>query len=153
MYGGGQGRLSQSGIDWQRLASQAVRRRLILPVIDTLAYLREQFRVPVPAEIVQDLQKVPISNIERIEYKAKTSSPGLTQGLFRVYFYYTRYSQLSSKTGLAAKVLKFPKFLKFILGFDHLWQVPFYLIFEGTRRIWEMSVRNGKRLTRMLPQN
>ena len=131
---------SQSELDWDRLITQAEQRRLILPLGDALNYLRDVFDAPIPLAIPQSLQNMPTSQIERIEYEARTHSPELVGPLRALWFHYLRYSRLVGEASLQHKLIRFPTVLQHIWGADHLWQVPFYAIFKGMRRIWKMMV-------------
>ena len=64
--------VSAPEIDWIRLAAQAEKHRLILPVREGLSYLREKFDAPVPREILQALRDLPVSNMERLEQRYKS---------------------------------------------------------------------------------
>lgn len=143
---------SQSELDWDRLITQAPKCRLILPLRDTLSYLRDVFDAPIPLAVSQSLQNMPTSKIEHVEYEARTRPSELVGPLRGLWFHYLRYSRLVSDGSLQHKLIGFPVVLQHIWGADHLWQVPFYAIFKGMRRIWRMTVWYRNRLARMLPQ-
>ncbi len=142
---------SQSELDWGRLITQAQKRRLILPLRDALSYLRDVLDAPIPSEILQSLQNMPTSKTERIEHEARARPAELVGPLRGLWFHYLRYSRLVSDASLQHKLIGFPIVLQHIWGADHLWQVPFYAIFKGMRRIWRMTVWYRNRLARMLP--
>jgi len=143
---------SQSEIDWNRLITQVEKYGLILPLRDTLNYLRDMLDILVPLPILQSLQDIPVSRIERIEYEARTRPPELVGPLRGLWFHYLRYSRLVSGASLQHKLVGFPTVLQHIWGADHLWQVPFYAILKGMRRIWKMTVWYSNGLARMLSQ-
>jgi hypothetical protein len=70
----------QAGIDWDSLIARAAKRRLTLPLLDTLHYLREMFDAPVSSNILQKLGEIPVQAIERIEYKIAISPPTKNMG-------------------------------------------------------------------------
>ena len=142
---------SQPEIDWNRLIAHAQKRRLILPLGDTLSYLRDVLDAPIPPAVLQSLWNMPTSKIERIEYEARTRPSELVGPMRGLWFHYLRYSRLVSDGSLQHKLVGFPIVLQHIWGADHLWQVPFYAIFKGMRRIWKMTVWYRNRLARMLP--
>ena len=145
-------RTSQSEIDWNRLIKQAQERRLILPLRDTLSYLRDVFDAPIPPAVLQSMQDMPVSEVERGEYKARTRSAELVGPLLGLWLHYLHYSRLVSDASLQHKLIGFPRFLQHIWGADHLWQVPFYAILKGMPRIWKIMVWYSNRLARMLSQ-
>jgi hypothetical protein len=118
-------RTAESGIDWNRLIGQAHKRRLILQIRNALVYLRDLLDAPIPSEVVETLQSMGVSRIERIEYASATSPEGLTGGLPMTWFRYLRSRQLGGSAALRAEFLGFPRFLKHAWGLDYLWQVPF----------------------------
>jgi hypothetical protein len=137
---------SQSEIDWNRLITQAQKLRLILPIKAALNYLRDLLNIPVPPVILQSMQDMPVSTIERMEHEACTRSPGLMGGLPQSWFRYLRFSQLESVTSLRPKLFGFPKFLQQIWTLDHLWQVPFYAVSKASKRIQAKLFRANQRL-------
>ena len=60
---------AENEIDWNRLAAQAEKRHLILPLLDTLQYLRDTFAAQIAPEIIENLQSVHVPHLERMEYK------------------------------------------------------------------------------------
>ncbi|MFC1488446.1 nucleotidyltransferase family protein [Thermodesulfobacteriota bacterium] len=140
---------SRSDIDWDRLIVQAEKRRLVLPIKETLSYLKNKFDASIPQVIIENLNKIPVSKMERLEYKTFTqplfSLPG---GSFLPgnWFIYLRCSKLNDNSLIQPKFLGYPKFLQHFYGKDHLWQVPFYAAFKVFQRIWRTTlwhVKNG----------
>lgn len=58
-------------IDWHRLAGQAERRILVLPILDALRYLRDVFDAPVPAWIEPRLASAPLPRWADGEHRVK----------------------------------------------------------------------------------
>jgi len=143
---------SQSEIDWNRLITQTQKRRLILPLKDTLNYLRDILDAPIPVAVLQSIQNMPASKIERIEYEARTRPPALLGALPSLCFHYLRYLRLVSNAGLQHALIGFPMFLQHTWGVDHLWQVPFYAVSKGMRWIWKMALAYWNQLARILSQ-
>jgi hypothetical protein len=117
-------RTAKSGIDWNRLIGQAQKRRLILQIRNALVYLRDLLDAPIPAKVVETLQSMGVSRIERMEYASATSPEGLTGGLPTTWFRFLRSRQLEGSAALRAEFLGFPRFLKHAWGLDYIWQVP-----------------------------
>ncbi|WP_017718249.1 nucleotidyltransferase domain-containing protein [Kamptonema formosum] len=124
---------SPDAIDWHRLVAQAEKRQLVLRLKDTLPILRDLLDAPVPLSIIQDIEKLPIAAIERLEYN---SSPGrLMRGFGSLPMIYTSYLRRSMNDG-RFNLLGLARYLQYYLGLEHLWQLPFDVIKRGIRRIW-----------------
>jgi hypothetical protein len=142
---------SKLEIDWGRLTSHAEKRRLVLPLRDALAYLRCTLDAPVPSQVLQDLQQMTVSKIERLEYRVKGRPPGLTGGLPLNWFLFLRSSQLEGCAVLRANFIGFPEFLKHVWGLDSLWQLPLHTVSKGMKRIGEVLTGNQEQPTSALP--
>ena len=57
--------LARGPIDWERLAHQAVKRRLVLRLRETLEYLRDGLDAPIPSELLAGLTVTQVERIER----------------------------------------------------------------------------------------
>jgi hypothetical protein len=129
---------SRSEIDWDRLITQAQKRYYILPLKDTMNYLRDLLNAPIPLSILESIKNIRISKkVERIEYWAKNNPVRFTGALPDYFARYLRYSWMVRTTGLSNQSIGFPRYLQHIWGADHLWHVPFYAAFKGFRRIWK----------------
>jgi hypothetical protein len=62
-------------VDWDRLVAVAVERRLILPVRDALAYLREKLQMPVSSSAIERLNAARVFDVERLEHEANMIHP------------------------------------------------------------------------------
>jgi len=109
-------------IDWDRLVVQAEKRHLILPLLDTLHYLRDIFKAPIPPKIIKDLQSIRVSRMERMEYKLAVSPPTKWTAILDLW---CQHSRLMGKTNGLHKLMKFPAFLQRIWGIS-LWKLPYY---------------------------
>jgi hypothetical protein len=109
-------------IDWNRLAVQAEKRHLILPLLDTLHYLRDTFEAPISPEIIKNLQAVRLPHLERMEYRIAVSPPTKWIAILDLW---CQHSRLMGNTKLLHKIVRFPKFLQNIWGVP-LRRLPFY---------------------------
>ena len=128
---------SSPTIDWQRLVSQARQRRLVLPLREALTYLRDLLDAPIPPAILQHLQEIPVSKIERLEYQVNTRVPGPMGGVPMAWFLYLRLSPSAST--LPQRLIGFPKYLQDTWAVEHLSQLPFVMASKGKRRITTWS--------------
>lgn len=126
---------AHSEIDWERLITQAQKRRLILQLSGALSYLRDRLDAPIPSAVLQGLQKTPVSIIEAVEYQSRTRLPGLVGAMAKIGFCYLRSSR-SKNNSILRTLIDFPKFLRGVWALDHLWQVPFYAASKAGTRIW-----------------
>jgi hypothetical protein len=70
-----------STIDWTRFTTMARQARVVLPARESLRYLRDRFGVNVPPDVLERLDAIPISNVERSEYRKRTRRPRLLHRL------------------------------------------------------------------------
>jgi hypothetical protein len=112
----------QSKFDWNRLIAQSRKRRLILPMRESLNYLRNLVDAPVPTEIVRIINDLPIPGIERIEYRVNMSPPSRRIAGIDLW---CQHSRLMGDKNLFYKLIRFPEFLGRIWG-QSLWKLPFY---------------------------
>ncbi len=136
-------RTSQSEIDWDRLMTQASKRRLILPLKDTMHYLQDLLSLSTPPGVLQNMRAMPVSRTERLENTIRTRYPVFIVLVMKEWFCYLRNAQLASGIMLHPQIIGFPKFLQHSLFLDHLWQVPFYGIFRLIRLFLRMMVHRS----------
>jgi len=110
-------------IDWQHLVRQAKQRRLVPAVRDTLTYLQTRLGAPVPDTVLSELRNSPVSLIERVEYRSRTSPPGNFPSLRKICFAYLRHRTRMPVKGYR-RLLAFPRYLQARWGASNLWQVP-----------------------------
>jgi hypothetical protein len=113
---------AQSDIDWNRLITQSRKRRLILPLRESLHYLRNLVDAPIPTEILRSINDLPIPKIERIEYRVNMSPPSRRTAVIDLW---CQHSRLIGDKDLSYKLIRFPQFLSRIWG-QSLWKLPFY---------------------------
>ena len=121
----------QAEMDWDRLITQAQKRRLILPLRDTLDYVQDVLDAPIPPAVLQRIQASPTTKQEQIEHRLKTHRMALWRRLSG-WFIYSRYT---SHTDWVHQIIGFPKFLQHLWRLDHLWQVPFFAVSNIAARL------------------
>lgn len=127
---------SSEDIDWPSLLKKAQRHRIVLPVMDSLEYLKKKFDAPVPDSVLESLSAVRISKIERENYELTLNpmAPPTTTKILRMLYY--DYRWLSSSTSSRVKTLAFAKHLQAKWNIDRLWHVPFYMPIRMVRRVF-----------------
>ena len=111
----------EGNLDWRYLVEQVRTRGLVLPMRETLAYLRESFFAPVPETTLEALWREPTSAADRVIYAITTSprpSPGYALVLWR------SYSRATPGAGFLRRLIGFPGHIRDLWGFKHFWQLP-----------------------------
>jgi hypothetical protein len=126
---------SAAEIEWPGLLKKAQKHRIILPLKDSLQYLRKTFDAPVPDTLLKSLSAVRISKIERENYEVTLDpmAPPTTTKILRQLYY--DYRWLSSSTSSRFKSLAFARHLQAKWDIDRLWQVPLYMSIRMVRRV------------------
>ena len=124
----------ESEIDWARFLVQAQKRRLTIPLKETLSYLREKFDAPVSAEVLKALQNITVSKREHLEYQLTTTPPTFFSVLIKFWLINER---LTEGVGFWKRLRQFSKFLPY-WNMPPLWKMPFYAIFRGVRKLRRM---------------
>jgi hypothetical protein len=135
---------SQAEIDWDRLMVQASKRRLVLPLENTMRYLQDFLSLSIPPEVLKQLRASPVSKTERMENAIRTRYPVFIVLVMKEWFCYLRNAQLVSGAKLHPQIIGFPKYLRHSLFLNHLWQVPFYATFRFIRLFLRMMVHRSK---------
>ena len=127
--------VSAAEIEWSGLLKKAQRHRIVLPVRDSLEYLKEKFDAPVPESLLKSMSAIRVSRIERESYEVTLNpmAPPTTTKILRMLYY--DYRWLSSSTSSRVKPLAFAKHLQEKWKIDRLWQVPLYMSVRMVRRV------------------
>ena len=135
---------SAAEIEWPSLLKQAQKHRIVLPIKDSLEYLKKKFDAPVPDSLLQSLSVVCISKIERENYELTLNpmAPPTTARIFRMLYY--DYRWLSSSMNSRFTALVFARHLQAKWNIDRLWQVPVYLSIRMVRRV--LTAKSGSPL-------
>lgn len=121
-------------IDWERFVGQTRELRLVAPVREGLAYLRQHLAAPIPSAPVRRLDAVRLSAIERFDHHLRTTAHDLTfvNVLARMWFWHRRLSPTTAPLRLLAT---FPQFTRRYYELDHLAQLPAHALARGVARI------------------
>jgi hypothetical protein len=138
---------SQSEIDWDRLMAQAQKRRLVLPLKDTLIYLRDVLGAPIPKSVLQSIQAMPISRQEHIEYKIQARRAKLWGRLSLHWFHHLRQTR---HLGPLQRLAGFPVFLQHTWGVNRLWQLPYHAVLKGMQEVWAVTARRRNQAAKAL---
>ena len=89
-------RTAGEGLDWSRLAAEAERRRLSVAMAAALAYLRDEFAVPVPPGALRCLDAVAAPRHERVAFRAACEPEGTWRTLRMVWDRHRRLRDLDT---------------------------------------------------------
>jgi len=142
---------SAAEIDWEGLHKKAQRHRIVMPIKDSLQYLKNTFEAPVPDTLLKSLSAVRISKIERENYEVSLNplAPPTTAKILRLLYY--DYRWLSSSTSSRFKSLAFAKHLQAKWNIDRLWHVPLYVSIRMVRRL--LTAKSGTQLRKSTLRN
>jgi hypothetical protein len=132
---------SATEIEWPGLLKKAQKHRIVLPVKDSLEYLKKTFDAPVPDTVLKSLSAIRVSKIERENYEVTLNpmAPPTTSKILRLLYY--DYRWLSTSTSSRFKSLAFAKHLQAKWDIDRLWHVPLYVSMRMVRRV--LTAKSG----------
>jgi hypothetical protein len=122
-------------VDWQRVLDQAVRRDLVIPVSNGLRFIEDVLEAPVPAWVINELARVPVSRRLRHAYKAilgDPNGPEIVGGLLDTRNYWVHQS---AKWGPARTARELPYFLQDTWHLDSPAHVPIEAWRKAARRL------------------
>jgi hypothetical protein len=144
---------AESEINWNRLIALAQEHGQVVPLKNTLAYLRRQLHLPVPPTVMQAFQNLPVSHVMRLEYRIRTRPPSLMKGILEICFLYKHSARHSQPAGLFWKLKGFPEFLQHLFGLERLRQLPLYVVLDFIRRFRETAVSFWNRMAKWISRN
>lgn len=118
-------------VDWDRLVTQAQRRRLVLPVRDALGVLVRDLDTPIPASVTRALTRESPSLTQRIEHAARRRAGAWWRPPVLLACHHWR---LSAHQGLGRAVAGFPGYLRRTYGVEHVWQLRSLLVTKARDR-------------------
>jgi hypothetical protein len=124
-------RSSGEELDWDRLVSEAERRRLTVASAAALGFLRTEFGLAVPPTALDRLRAAPASRHERAAFRAACRPDGPLRTLRMAWDRYRRLRDLD--TG-APRPAGFVSFARRFWGLDSAWRLPLHAARAFTRR-------------------
>jgi len=117
-------------IQWDLLIELSEKLKVSILLFQGLSYLQSEFNIPIPDYVLQSLERIPVSYMEKLEFKLSQKKRQPFLGLFtynKKFFDYLKFHR---------KKFPFPGYLRYLQhmwGVKHLWQVPFV----GLSRMWK----------------
>jgi len=110
--------VSGSTLDWDRLVAQASKRKLTLPVRAALGYLRVLLDIPVPGEVLERLESLPVPRRERKEFQRRTRRHSSMPLSFLPTLWY-KHSRMEENGSLLRKAWGFIPFIRKYWGMEN----------------------------------
>jgi len=130
---------SDKEIEWTRFINQAKKHKVVLRVKEALHYLQDKFQACIPMPIMEQINQIPISFTERLEYHYITETPDTISNTFvgkllgGLPYHLVGYLRFTNSTGLLRKIIGFPKYLQYRLHAKSLHDLSLYLISRAIR--------------------
>jgi len=127
-------------IDWDRVLSEAARRRLVLRFGQGLRYLRERFDAPIPDDVMARSRAPRPSYVERMEYRYL--GLGLKEqgqvALGQYPFFFADYLRFAAGRSPWRQVMELPEYMRYRFGL------------AGRSRLLWLVLRHAARKTRKI---
>ncbi|MCP4397346.1 MAG: nucleotidyltransferase family protein, partial [bacterium] len=131
---------SPSDIDWNRLILQAKTRRLILPVRETLTYVKTRFNAPVPEDALQELDTVSLTPVDLFEYRYKRQNYH-KKPLGYLPILWFDHCRLTGSVHFLRKLLGFPGYLQQFWGSETTRHALIFLLTACKQRLAAWQAR------------
>jgi hypothetical protein len=128
-----------SALDWDRLAEQAARRNLTLPVKAGLEYLRKLLDAPVPGEVLERLGSIPVPRRELREFRRRTKEQSGRPLSFLPTLWY-KHSRMGGDARFLRQAWGFLPFIRKYWGLESLGEL---LLFAA-----KTALKKGRRVRR-----
>ncbi|HEY2989791.1 MAG TPA: nucleotidyltransferase family protein [Candidatus Binatia bacterium] len=138
---------AKSQLDWDRLLAQTRKRRLMWPMKEALGYLRERFDAPIPAPVLEAVQKIPAARTERFEYLCRSEyrRRKLLGQLPILWFNYRRLADGASQ----GESMNFLKYLQLAWRLDRPQQIALHAFLKSLRCVARVLPWIGARWAKM----
>jgi len=121
-------------IDWDRIVSQAEKRRFVLPLRDSLGYLRSFLGAPVPDEVLERLRGMKPAKEDYLLYE-DSMKIDMSKGPIRIIACkYRHFSRSFGHDGRLRKVVHFLRYLQYEWEVQ-FWQMPYRALFKIMNRL------------------
>jgi hypothetical protein len=120
-------------IDWDRFLARTRQHRVILPLRDGLAYLRQVYHAQVPDAVLEALDTGAVSRTEAVEYRAKGAPQSILRDAVQLWCLHARLMRHATQV---QRFTGFPEFLQHIWNLGHVWQVPLHGASLILQRLW-----------------
>ena len=128
---------AQEEIDWEQLVERAKQHQLTLPLLTALQYLTRAFHAAVPADILERLSEVPVSDLDRKYYRVIAApEPDLYAYYASLWYSYLRATGADRTASTARKLAGFLDYLCLTKGMTYR-QLTYWAVTRSIVRISE----------------
>jgi hypothetical protein len=131
-------------IDWDRIYEAAQNFRVNLHMIQTLGYLKKEFKAPIPDGILSKFDSAPVSKLELKENSVRMNRKDIIGGWIADYYHYRVYSRITESKITFIRLLYLPLFFKNIWGIVSWWRLPWVFIAKIIKRIGKILFATTK---------
>jgi hypothetical protein len=132
----------RTGVDWPRVVACTQHRRLMLPMADTLSYLRHFAEVP--ADVLSAISRMPATRLERADYRATTGPITALHSLSLVRFWAQRW-RLHTERRIGHRLMTLLRYFQELWHVEHLWQTPFRVLHKSVYVLSRLIFRSSAR--------
>ena len=133
-------RVDGGAFAWPRVVAQGARCHVVPHLTDILSYLRDRWRIEIPATVFTQLANISVSSVDRRAYAVLGRMPGTADYLARPWHRYRlRCRELSALAALPG----FVRYLKITLGRPRARELPGEIL--ARFRLWRRDRAVGRR--------
>ncbi len=125
---------SGGNIDWGRFVEMSARHGKVLYAREALSYLNRYLEHKVPESVLEELDSVPVTKAQYLEFHIRTRQPGILDGFYELGFLYSNYSKRNRSKNFFYRIAGFPRFLQHVFGMEKMRHLVLYSMFEFVRR-------------------
>ena len=122
----------KTNINWSRLLEQTQEKRVVLPIINTFAFLLETFNFPIPNFVIHSLETINKQSFYQNEYSAIIAPKSIINNFRKKWFQYARSMRMRNKTAIP-NFFGFLEFIKSDWQLINVWSIPFEFLKRGRR--------------------
>lgn len=119
--------LRNAEIDWDRFMEQAKQRDLVLAARSEIEYLKTALGAPVPDEAMTALNRLPVSNFDRLQYRVNITPYSERGGVEKLWYHYEHYRRFGEMYQNENVLVRFPAFLRDTWGLKKTREVPMHM--------------------------
>jgi hypothetical protein len=119
--------LQKAKVDWTRLLEQTRQRRVVLQLRDMLGYLHERMNAPIPADVLDELNRTPVARLDRLKNQLERKPRDEGSVTEKLLYHYDQYRRQHADKSGAGILLTFPIYLRDIWNLRRTREIPLYI--------------------------
>jgi hypothetical protein len=125
----------EKSLDWTRLVEQSRKRRMVLPILRAMTYLKNEFSAGIPDLVFDSLMRERVTYRDKVRFRIKTTPAGERSVFGAFCFCWVEYKQMAASKESLPNPVGFLKFLKQRWHIRSLWRLPF----RAGREVWRRT--------------